>query len=93
MDDSGDCSLLGDITTSTLVDGVCSDVMVEFTLRSMHLSVTADGQNASSGKIFLLSGYIPVALNADVMLEWEKALLKACPLSSATSYMVIVFAG
>ena len=75
------------------MDCVGTGVMVEFALRSMHLSVTAHGKNASSGKIFLLSGYMPVALNADVMLEWEKALLKACPLSSATWYMVIVLAG
>ena len=34
-----------------------------------------------------------VALNAYVMLEWEKALLKACPLSSAAWSMVIVLAG
>ena len=58
------------------MDCVGSGVMVEFALRSMHLSVTAHGKNASSRKVFLLSGYMPVALNAYVMLEWEKVLLK-----------------
>ena len=35
------------------MDCVGSGVMVEFALRSMQLSVTADGKNASSRKIFL----------------------------------------